>query len=270
MISFVTVSYNTTSAIKELYGSLVLSRLDMQWELVVVDNACDANLELFCREHRIVHQCPGLNVGFSRACNIGASISKGDILYFINPDSIILAASTGAFDDVEDGVVYLPQIDEGVTNVFQAKLMRAPTYRALYRKNLVWSRGAGVILTKNTFKSIGGWSEDYFLYAEDLDFFYRFYVARTPIRVVSCFQVHYGGKSSETVFCSLGRQKMIARSLLIFYKKWGMYSDMYVFYPGLLFVKMLRRPLSAWQPFVAYVYELGSGLMRGAKNQFGA
>lgn len=179
-VSIVIVNYNTGNF---LYNCLDSIRrcVDVDYEVIVADNAStDDSLSLcapFFDDPRFVFLRLRDNLGFARANNIAADRSAGVMIHFLNPD-------TEVREDINDDYrkallspqsVYVNPLlnrDGSMEN----RPMPVPTVRnMLYwyfrrRKCIMWYKGASVIISSELFKTVGKWSEDYFMYAEDLDF----------------------------------------------------------------------------------------------------
>ena len=82
-----------------------------------------------------------------------------------------------------------------------------------------WYKGASVIISGYNFRKIGGWCEDYFLYAEDLDFFYEAWRHGIPVRQLHSVIFHLGGGSSSSLWRPLEREIMVQKSNVIFFRK---------------------------------------------------
>jgi GT2 family glycosyltransferase len=88
-VSIVVVNYNAG----DLLRRCVESSLPQATELIVVDNAsADGSLDKLLVEFAGVAKLQIIrnakNLGFAAACNLGANVSKGDFVLFLNPDCI--------------------------------------------------------------------------------------------------------------------------------------------------------------------------------------
>ncbi len=229
-VSIVIVNYNTGNF---LYNCLDSIRrcVDVDYEVIVADNAStDDSLSLcapFFDDPRFVFLRLRDNLGFARANNIAADRSAGVMIHFLNPD-------TEVREDINDDYrkallspqsVYVNPLlnrDGSMEN----RPMPVPTVRnMLYwyfrrRKCIMWYKGASVIISSELFKTVGKWSEDYFMYAEDLDFFYTLSLHGVPVTSLSSVIYHYGGASSSKQWTTLGREIAVQKSTRIFYKKY--------------------------------------------------
>src|SRR5215204_6601702 len=91
-ISAVVVTYNSAACVGGCIASV--QGLLPSAEIVVVDNASDDQTTDVVRSSapraRLIES--GENVGFGRACNIGAEAANGSHVLFLNPDVLVLGA----------------------------------------------------------------------------------------------------------------------------------------------------------------------------------
>ncbi len=93
MISVVIVTYNSEACVGACIDSLAASLPDA--EILVVDNAStDASRAAAARHGATVVELPE-NVGFGRACNVGARRATREHVLFLNPDVTIRAVDAG-------------------------------------------------------------------------------------------------------------------------------------------------------------------------------
>ncbi|MER3495866.1 MAG: hypothetical protein C4320_03095 [Armatimonadota bacterium] len=82
-VSVVIVSFNTADSLRRC-----LAAVEQEHEVIVVDNgSADASVAMVRAEFPAVHLIEaGENLGFGRACNLGAGMATGDLLLFLNSD----------------------------------------------------------------------------------------------------------------------------------------------------------------------------------------
>ena len=90
-LSIVIVNYNVKYFLEQCLCSVNKAIKKIDAEVIVVDNASsDGSLEflqpLFPEVKFIQNKS---NVGFSKACNQGFKLSKGEFILFLNPDTIV-------------------------------------------------------------------------------------------------------------------------------------------------------------------------------------
>ena len=89
MLSICIVTYNSASYINKCISSINAFTKDVDYEFIVVDNNSSDKTPRYIKENLskaklIELEC---NLGFSKANNIAAHHSSGDVLLFINPDT---------------------------------------------------------------------------------------------------------------------------------------------------------------------------------------
>lgn len=89
--SVIIVNYKTDDYVINCIESLQRHCSRHQFEVIVVDNGSNrAGFASRLISLEVRHHDAGGNVGFGRACNIGASIAYGDLLVFVNPDIVFI------------------------------------------------------------------------------------------------------------------------------------------------------------------------------------
>jgi GT2 family glycosyltransferase len=168
------------------------------------------------------------NLGFAGANNVGFLQSKGRNILFLNPDTELVGdAITIMLHQIErlpkagvvgckllnsDGTVQLSSIrrfPKILNQIVDAEylLIKWPDF-PLWRLGPLFKdkpepcpvdviSGACMLMKREIFEQVGMFSEDYFMYAEDLDLNYKVHRASyTNYYVGSAVITHHGGKSS--------------------------------------------------------------------------
>ncbi len=205
LVSVVLVLYNSY----EYVGQCLRSLGEVTYrpvELVIVDNGSEDDSVLCARriangfDFPCVLSTLGKNRGFARASNLGAVLSKGQILFFLNPDTEIypdaIDALVGAFADERVGVagcrIYYPDgktlqhaggyiRDNGLTMHFGFNEADCRQYAKL--KDVPYVTGAAIAVRKDVFTQAGMFDPGYYpAYFEETDFCLK--VRRLKYRVV--------------------------------------------------------------------------------------
>lgn len=191
-LSIITVTYNSEKFI-ENYLDSVKKYLPPKTEVIIVDNnSHDQTREIINKYNFVNIVLNNINVGFSKACNIGAKKASGEYLLFLNPDVTVLDdginkllafAKTIPSLGIASGKVIEP------SNKVQQTVKKFPSLKGAIReywfgkqheysqyapntKNAVEVEcvyGAVMLMTKKLFDQLHGFDERYFLYYEDLD-----------------------------------------------------------------------------------------------------
>ena len=253
LISIVYVNWNSADYLKASVNSVFTSDSQPNAEIIVVDNAStqDGVEELAALDPRIRLFAERKNLGFAGANNLGASHAHGEILLFLNPDTEV---SAGAIERMArhlerlpdagllgarllnaDGSVQLSTIQALPTILNQAfdsdAMMRRWPNCPLWKLGPLFQpaqepipvdtvSGACMMMRKSVFERVGGFSEEYFMYAEDLDLCYR--MAEAGLRNYYCGDatvIHYGGGSSARQSVNQWATRMQFRAMVIFLRK---------------------------------------------------
>lgn len=193
-LSVVIVTYNSEEYIKKCLES-VFDKLPKGTQVIVVDNASndktvDIIEENFSKVNLIIQS---VNLGFSKANNLGAKVADGEYLVFLNPDSQILEMNfsevKNVFENDKNIGLIAPKLirQDGST---QPSVTTLPTLSGAIARYWFGQKSAygeyvpsssepiGVeaiyaacwIMKRDIFKKMGGFNEKYFLYFEDIDF----------------------------------------------------------------------------------------------------
>jgi N-acetylglucosaminyl-diphospho-decaprenol L-rhamnosyltransferase len=199
-VSFVIVTYNNAGTIAACLSSIA-ANTSMEYEILVVDNSPDKEtglaLERFIRsqvEPTVTVIKTKENLGFGRACNVGAGRASGKFVFFLNPDTrlendagALLAdcfrrypaakAAGPAICDTAGRIARtcrnlptLPRIvldATGLDRLFGAyKLTRFQHQRARKVEQII---GAAMLVRRADYEDLGGMDERFFMYFEEVD-----------------------------------------------------------------------------------------------------
>lgn len=198
--------------------------------IVVVDNgSADGSADGLPDDPRVVLLRPGSNLGFGRACNLGARQGGARYLLFLNPDTMLLRPSLGqvrAFMDSPDGAPYgvcgVKLVDEA-GHVAQHGT-RFPTARTffylssglaklaprqfpalemtgfdhLHDRPVDHVMGAFYCIRRPLFDALGGFDEQFFVYYEDLDLSRRAALAGQGCFYLSSVAVFHKGAGTSS------------------------------------------------------------------------
>jgi GT2 family glycosyltransferase len=164
-------------------------------EIVVVDNA--GTLELDRAGVTVV--APGRNLGFGGGCNRGVEELGTDVVVFLNPDTVAepgaLRALAAVLDDDRVGAVQArlrlldrPDRLNSAGNVLHVSGLAwpggydEPADTLVARRDVAYASGAAFAMRTATFREVGGFTEELFLYQEDLELCWRLW--QRGLRVV--------------------------------------------------------------------------------------
>lgn len=90
-MSIIIVNYNTKHLTADCIDSIIAKTAEVEYEIILVDNASsDGSQEKFSSDGRILFLEAGDNLGFGKANNLGAQHAKGDYIFFLNSDTLLL------------------------------------------------------------------------------------------------------------------------------------------------------------------------------------
>ncbi|MBN9219483.1 MAG: glycosyltransferase family 2 protein [Mesorhizobium sp.] len=231
-ISVVTVTHNSAHTVRG-----ALAGLPPGLEVVCVDNASTDDLSAALSGLAVRRIDNAVNLGFGRACNIGAAAASGEYLLFINPD---VRLEAGAIDALLQATEHYPNCSVFVprTNTLdgrlwfreQSEIDRLSGLSLPARVRQVWGDccvrfvNGGVFMIKRTlFLDTGGFDEDIFLYFEDDDLSYRLLQRDEPMILVSgALAIHDVGTSvAQSTRSRILRYRSKMRSEIHLRRKYG-------------------------------------------------
>jgi GT2 family glycosyltransferase len=157
-------------------------------DVVVVDNGGGGpEIEAAARRARVISS---ENHGFGAGCNLGARHTDAEVLVFLNPDTVAqpgaVAALARALEDPTAGVVQArlrlldePELLNSSGNVLHVSGLAWPGgYRdradgLVTVHEIPYASGAACAVRADVFRELGGFTEELFLYQEDLELCWR-------------------------------------------------------------------------------------------------
>lgn len=250
-ISIIIVSWNTKEILRQCLRSVYEHTPELEIETIVVDNASsDGSAEMVLSDFpQVVLIENNDNRGFAAANNQGMSLATGRYFLLLNSDTIILKNAIEKCVDFADrntdaAVVGCRVLNAdrslqptcfmfpSILNMFLSasylyKIF--PQTRFFGREKMTWWQrdsveevdvvtGCFMLVRKAAIDQIGQLDEQFFMYAEETDWCYRFKKTGWKILFTPDAEIiHLGGQSSKKV-----REKMVIQlrlSILDFMKK---------------------------------------------------
>ena len=197
-LSIIIVNYRSWGHLQTALDALLPGFPFDDWEIIVVDNESDPEIfnEFKSRFPQISFSANPINTGFAFGANIGAHQATGEHLIFMNPDVIVECGDVVALMEEKrrlgDVALLTPrQVDskgrtQKLYDAFPGLLGQFRTVKAVLRllkpdkypnpraniNTVIYPDWVGcpfLLISQSDFDTIGGWSEDYWLYAEDVD-----------------------------------------------------------------------------------------------------
>jgi GT2 family glycosyltransferase len=252
-LSIIYVNWNSLDYLRESIESVYRYTHSISFEIVVVDNASPEgnvdSLKLEFPEVKVIKS--DINVGFAGANNLGFQYTDSEFVLFLNPDTRLVSPS---IDVLVARLRTLP--DAGIVGCkllntdLSVQLSSIQTYPTILNQavdaeylRLRWPEcrlwkiaplfdasvdvlkvdvipGACMLMRRRVFEQVGKFSEDYFMYAEDLDLNFRVKRARfTNYYVGETAIIHHGGRSSARQSVSQWATIMKYRAMLQLFRK---------------------------------------------------
>jgi GT2 family glycosyltransferase len=249
-LSIIIVNYNSADFVLACVRSICDQTRALDYEVIVVDNASyDGCRDILALNYPDIIFVQSLsNLGFGRANNLGARHACGAVLLFLNPDTEVRdraidrlyehfqklkkPGAVGCRLLNSDGSLQKSCVQALPTVLNQ--VLDAEWLEQLFPKSDFWGTaalygnksepskvqvvsGACLMIKKCVFELVGGFSPEYFMYAEDLDLCYKtkriglhnYYVGDAVI-------LHFGGGSTRSIsnFSNVMMRESVYRFLL--------------------------------------------------------
>lgn len=263
--TFLTVTWNNESTIERLIKSI--KNYENSKLIIVDNNSNDRTVEIARKYSNVDLIALKQNLGFSKANNIGFKKVNTKYVTFLNPDTFLVQnVSNYLIREIENGKIgligaklvnsngavqpsiykfqnplsiFIEQFRIGKILPEKIKVKISPENSKHDKKRYVdWLIGAFYFTKSKYYKEIGGFSEDYFLYAEDMDICYKYHlhdykVLFTP-EITVC---HIGGESEKKTNTS--KSLKLLNSFCIFAHKYNLESNIKSLYFSYKFKKII-------------------------------
>ncbi|HMO62330.1 MAG TPA: glycosyltransferase family 2 protein [Ferruginibacter sp.] len=230
-LSVIIVNYNVKYFLEQCLCSVLKACRHIDAEIFVVDNySTDGSRAFFeGRFNEVQFIWKSKNEGFGRANNEAFKLAKGELILFLNPDTLVAEdclelcihfyqqqKNAGALGVhmIDGSGMYLRESKRGFPSLFTSFCKMTGLTR-LFPRSKFFARyylghlpetdtqqvdvisGAFMLISKNVLEAVGSFDEQFFMYGEDIDLSYRiqkagyinYYFAGTSI-------VHFKGEST--------------------------------------------------------------------------
>lgn len=230
MIDIVIVNWNSGHLLLNCINSISAYRGDFVYQIIVVDNfSSDQSIDLVRDHCGIKFVMSQRNLGFGKACNLGAQYATSDMLLFLNPDAELFSdtlANAAPFTSdpiFKDIGVFGVQLIDGAGRVARS-CARFPNvsgfivgatkldrfFPHLGHPMVEWDHansryveqviGAFFLVRRFLFAELNGFDEQFFVYFEEVDFSIRARAAGWKSFYIAGAQAfHFGGGTSNQV-----------------------------------------------------------------------
>ena len=247
-ISIVIVEYNSLDELQRCAESLQ-NGFSCEVELIASSNSCyskqkkEEALSLF---PQFIWSFNEKNGGFAYAMNQGLKLATGDYLIIANPDCVFM-------DKLDEMVTFLQQhprigaiapqiVDEcgeiqdscrhylSVQSFIWRQIRRKLTGKEVLLNSRVdyskvqtvdWVIGAFIMVSRAVYEKTRGLSDDYFMYAEDMDWCTRIRLAGWEVVYYPKVKIQYKGTRSARK--NTGSAKVFLNSLKTYWRKFGFF-----------------------------------------------
>ncbi|HWR41102.1 MAG TPA: glycosyltransferase family 2 protein [Patescibacteria group bacterium] len=201
-VSIVIPSCNGLHHLKNCLPSLVRQEYQGKWEILVVDNASTDGTAAYLREQfpqiRVVAN--KINEGFAKANNQAASVAQGEYLALINNDMraredwlaslVDTCQKSGAVcvggmildwegQNIDFAGAQLHCFGVAQQQGIEMSVQQLDGYAKM--RPISFACGGNLLIRRDVFLEIGGFDEDYFAYAEDVDLGWRLWLCGYPV-----------------------------------------------------------------------------------------
>ena len=285
-LSVIIVNYNVKFFLEQCLYSVRKAAVSGGMETIVVDNLSTDDSLAYLRPKfpEVSFIANDANTGFGRACNRGLVQATGELVLFLNPDTIIpegcLTKCLEFFDTHADcGALGVQMIDGAGKFLKESKRSFPSPLTSLYKlfglsllfpRSKVFGRyhlghlpnnethevdvlaGAFMMVRRTVLDQTGGFDETFFMYGEDVDLSYRiqkagfrnYYFADTTI-------IHFKGESTKRG--SLNYVRMFYKAMSIFVRKHYGGTRAGIFNAAIQFAIWMRAAIAALTKLLKWI-----------------
>jgi GT2 family glycosyltransferase len=214
-LSIIVINYKNYHLTKKCIDSVLNTIKNISYEIIIIDNnspndsyeCLQSNFMQF-KNIQIIRN--SLNSGFGAANNLAVNYATGNYLLFLNPDVIVLNDSIVKMyekflNNEEIGLISCKLLNKDLSLQHSCRrfltfhefiFSRTPLKKLVNRKyrnklnskylmydfnhknteSVDWVMGSCMLMEKNFFNFIGGFSKEYFMYFEDVDLCYKIHL----------------------------------------------------------------------------------------------
>ena len=230
-LSIIIVNWNSRDYLEKCLASIYANTVDIAFEIIVIDSGSFDGADRMIKEQyaQVKFIQSAANLGFAKANNRAFDASVGKCVMFLNPDTEIAGPAINALHSAlnllpragavgckllnADGTIQSTSI-RSIPTILN-RVLDSDSLRRQWPRSRLWGMaplfevgtgareveaisGACVILKRDAFLRVGRFTEEYFMYAEDIDLSYKlrkggylnYYVPTATV-------IHYGGSSSK-------------------------------------------------------------------------
>lgn len=218
-LSVIVLSHNQLELTSRCVDSL-RSNTDIAYELIVVDNGSIDGSAEFAMQHADTPVLLSENYGFARGMNQGLAHARGEIMAFVNNDTVFppgwASTLTTHLADQRVGLVV-----PAVTAAGNPVSVRSEPGTDVITLNPFGELPSGVVylLRSETIRQLGGWNENYpIATGEDLDLLFTLWT--NGLEIVLDTRVLIEHVSQGTLASRADRHQLRQQNLDLFLNRW--------------------------------------------------
>jgi GT2 family glycosyltransferase len=195
--SVVIVAYRSGAQLLRCLSAL--AEHDPDVEVIVIDNGAEGDeIEQARSRDGVEVVDAGGNVGFATGCNLGARRATGDVLVFLNPDTAIgpgaMTALARVLADRSIGVAMprLRLLDQPdvlnstgcvihISGLAWTSGYGEPAESVTEQREIPYANGSALAIRPELFREVGGFTDEYFAYHEDLELCWKVRMRGLPV-----------------------------------------------------------------------------------------
>jgi N-acetylglucosaminyl-diphospho-decaprenol L-rhamnosyltransferase len=230
-LSIIIVNWNSREYLRDCIASILDAKVQHQFEVIVIDSGSfDGSREMLAHAYpQVIFIQSTTNIGFAKANNEAFKVATGRTVLFLNPDTIVVGS---AIDTLYEWLDRLPNAgavgckllntDGSLqTSCIQSfptimnQLLISQLSMSVFPKSRLWGiaplisdskaptpvevlSGACIMMPRSLFQEVGFFSEEYFMYTEDVDLCHKINNAgHVNYHVPTAVMFHFGGGSSQ-------------------------------------------------------------------------
>ena len=208
-LSIIIVGYHSQSTLPNCLES-INQQIGCSIEVIYIENSLLGSSVHIVKDNVPTAQIiePNINLGFSKACNLGAQKATGDYLLFLNPDCEINTIDTlknmlqYMCSDSEIGIgcpLFINPRGKIKSGVHKKYFGESRFYHHMntLKGDYAWSSGAALMISSQLYQQVGGFDEQYFMFFEDMDLGLSVRKAGYKVcEIPNTLVMHIGGQSA--------------------------------------------------------------------------